>query len=298
MTPEEAQQILAASLLVSGVSLVVAVGVYVWYAVMLAKVLAQYGQPAWSAWVPVYNEMQVFRIGGQQPWLALLLFVPIAQVVGLVFKVFALHRISKQSWRGVGTTVLGVLLPPVWATVLAVGPSPDPERGRMSRGAATGPVPPVQPNGPLAAPFPAAPQMVQAAPIQPAPAQPAPAVPVPISPDLASSPFAPPSAFGVDEPARVPGRIEPMPPMSGPVPAGLPARTVEPAPAPATPTFATITNPFIATSSDGAPASASVPSPPAAPTTPFASPFATPAAPAVTPAAPYAAAAGAGARQG
>ncbi|GAA1839922.1 DUF5684 domain-containing protein [Agromyces salentinus] len=296
MTPEEAQQIAAASLLVSGVTFVIAIGLYVWYAFMLAKVFAQYGRPAWSAWVPVYNEMQVFRIGGQQPWLALLLYVPLAQVVGLVFKVFALHRISRQSWRGVGTTVLGVLLPPVWATVLAVGPSPDPERGRMSRTGATGSIPPVQPSGPLAAPYPeattggplaaprpavdatpvAASAHVAPAPIGAVPITPAPAAPVrpaaqpttgPLAapaagqatpaPDPASSPFAPPSAFGIDEPPRVPGRIEPLPPMPGapqaqpqdrPAEAQAPGQAAVPSPAPAqAPTFATLTNPFMAT---------------------------------------------------
>jgi hypothetical protein len=287
MTPEEAQQIVATSLLMSGVSVVVGIGVYIWYAVMLAKVLAHYGLPAWSAWVPVYNEMQVFRIGGQQPWLALLLYVPIVQLVGLVFKVFALHRISRQSWRGVGTTVLGVLLPPVWATVLAVGPSPDPERGRMSRGTTSGSIPPVQPSGPLAGSYPDVSQggLMQApvapAPITPAPITPLPsasiqpaaaqAAPLPTTPDPASSPFAPPSAFGIDEPPRVPGRIEPLPPMPGsaPVPAPAdaeaPAPIPVPAPAPAqAPTFATLTNPFMATPPAAAPAPA--------PVSPFAAP--------------------------
>ncbi|MGI9824693.1 DUF5684 domain-containing protein [Agromyces sp. Marseille-Q5079] len=301
MTPDEAQQIAAASLMVTGVSLLVAIGVYVWYALMLAKVFAQFGQPAWSAWVPVYNEMQVFRIGGQQPWLALLLYVPLAQVVGLVFKVFALHRISKQSWRGVGTTVLGVLLPAVWATVLALGPSPDPERGRMPRGPVTGPIPPVQPGGPLANPYaaaqPAAPgatplpgwlvpgaaavaapaaavaepvappapvQSVQAAPAPTANAQ---ATPLPAAPDPASSPFAPPSAFAAAEPQRVPGRIEPLPPMPGSAPTPTPApepdqhwvQAQQPVPAqplapaqpvapatPRAPVYGTVPNPFIA----------------------------------------------------
>ena len=111
MTPVDSQQLVAASLMSVGFSLLIGIGLYVWYAAMLSKVFVRFGQPGWSAWVPVYNEMQLFRIGGQQPWLALLLYVPLAQIVGIVFKVFALHRISQQSWRGVGTTVLGVLVP-------------------------------------------------------------------------------------------------------------------------------------------------------------------------------------------
>ncbi|WP_344312304.1 DUF5684 domain-containing protein, partial [Agromyces terreus] len=217
MTPEEAQQIAVASLLTSGLSLVIGLGVYVWYAIMLAKVLAQFGRPGWAAWIPVYNEMQVFRIGGQQPWLALLLYVPLVQIVGLVFKVFALHRISTQSWRGVGTTILGVLLPPVWATVLAVGPSPDPERGRMPRGPVSGAIPPVQPNGPLAAPHPGA-----AEPVAPFGAPPA-GPPAPAAPGSAPLPV-----------WLVPGApVPPAPPQGAPLPFDPPqGAPFEPAPAP------------------------------------------------------------------
>ncbi|SFR68207.1 FHA domain-containing protein [Agromyces sp. CF514] len=153
MTPADAQQLAAVTMAFVAISCAIGLGLYVWYAVMLSKVFAHAGLRSWSAWVPVYNQMQVFRLGGQHPLLALLLYVPIAQVVGLVFLVMALHRISGQYWRGVGTTVLGVLLPPVWATVIALGPSPDPERGRMPvRGASAGSIPPVAPGGPLSDP--------------------------------------------------------------------------------------------------------------------------------------------------
>ncbi|WP_232338896.1 DUF5684 domain-containing protein, partial [Agromyces aureus] len=147
MTPAEAQQLAAVTLTMVAVSFALGAGLYVWYSVMLARVFAHAGLTPWSAWVPVYSQMQVFRLGGQNPWLALLLLVPIAQLAGLFFLILALHRISGQYWRGVGTTVLGVLLPPVWATVLALGPSPDPERGRMPvRGASSGAIPPVAPG--------------------------------------------------------------------------------------------------------------------------------------------------------
>ncbi|GAA1780473.1 DUF5684 domain-containing protein [Agromyces lapidis] len=196
MTPVDSQQLVAATFMTVGFSLLIGIGLYVWYAAMLAKVFVRFGQPAWSAWVPVYNEMQLFRIGRQQPWLALLMYVPLVQIVGLVFKVFALHRISTQSWRGVGTTVLGVLLPPVWATVLATGPSPDPELGRMPmRAPGTGEIPPVAPGvpgGPLAAaPAAVAPQPAPLiAPFVPAAPVAAPVAPQ-SAPPVATQPAAP-----------------------------------------------------------------------------------------------------------
>lgn len=302
MTPVDSQQLVAATFMAIGFSLLIGIGLYVWYAAMLARVFTRFGQPGWSAWVPVYNEMQLFKIGRQQPWLALLMYLPLVQLVGLVFKVFALHRISTQSWRGVGTTVLGVLLPPVWATVLATGPSPDPELGRMPlRGAGTGEIPPVAPGvpgGPLAgAPQFGAPQQAQAAeqpaplvapfvpaapvappaapPVAPAAATPpaTPAAPIVAAPahlsaaaqawasplndapdaaspaplaeshDSVSSLFAPPSSqppvapvadHGVVAP-RIPGRIEPLPPIPpAPAPAPEPAAPHAASPAPTT----------------------------------------------------------------
>ncbi|WP_022889622.1 DUF5684 domain-containing protein [Agromyces italicus] len=200
MTPVDSQQLIAATFMTVGFSLLIGIGLYVWYAAMLAKVFARFGQPAWSAWVPVYNEMQLFKIGRQQPWLALLMYLPLVQIVGLVFKVFALHRISTQSWRGVGTTVLGVLLPPVWATVLATGPSPDPELGRMPmRASGTGEIPPVAPGfpgGPLAAP------PVAAAP-QPAPLIAPFVTAAPVAPPVATPPAATPSAAPATPPVHM-----------------------------------------------------------------------------------------------
>ncbi|MFF2388766.1 DUF5684 domain-containing protein [Agromyces sp. NPDC058104] len=336
MTPVDSQQLVAATFMAVGFSLLIGIGLYVWYAAMLAKVFARFGQPAWSAWVPVYNEMQLFKIGRQQPWLALLMYVPLAQVVGLVFKVFALHRISTQSWRGVGTTVLGVLLPPVWATVLATGPSPDPELGRMPlRGAGAGEIPPVAPGvpggplaaaphlapapqpAPLVAPFvpaapvapaaataptappapivaaapPAAPAHMSAAaqawasPLNDAPASEAPArataapvVPHVVTDDSVSSLFAPPSSqppvapvaeHGVVAP-RIPGRIEPLPPIPqapAPEPAAAPP-AVPPAASPAPAVDAVPPQPSGAAAAYAALAAPLGAQPPAAPAVP------------------------------
>ncbi|KQM82143.1 DUF5684 domain-containing protein [Agromyces sp. Leaf222] len=248
MTPADAQQLAAVTMTMVAVSFILGIGFYVWYSVMLAKVFSQAGLTPWSAWVPVYSQMQVFRLGGQNPWLALLLYVPIVQVAGLVFQVMALHRISGQYWRGVGTTVLGVLLPPVWATVLATGPSPDPERGRMPvRGASTGAIPPVAPGGPLAAsvaavaagwPAPAAPGAHAAPAIVPAPRI-QPATPVsPVShaapaPTAAAAPSVPPVAPAIERVPRIPGRIEPLPVMPATSASQLNAERVAPAVAPA-----------------------------------------------------------------
>jgi len=274
MTPADSQQFAVVMLVTTLVWFVVALGLYVWYAAMLARVFEKFGLPAWSAWVPVYNEMQLFGLGGQPKWAAILLYVPIVQLVGLYFRILAVHRVTTQCWRGVGTTVVGILLPPVWATMLALGAAPDPERGRLPKpfGTNTGPspvaqgplaagqpgvIPPVAPQGsaflPSQEPFAAggpghAPAHAPFSAPAPATARPAPAAP-------AAAPIVPPS-FAVPPVT---------PPAGGTLPPAPPQQPAAPVAQPAAPVFA----------------------PPAAPAAPPAAPAASaPAAPAASPAAP------------
>lgn len=280
MTNADTQQLAALSLMMLGISFLVAVGVYVWYAVMFAKVLKRFGQPAWSAWVPVYNEMQLFKIGGQQPWLALLLYVPLAQIVGIVFKVFALHRISQQSWRGIGTTVLGVLLPPVWATVLAFGPSPDPEQGRMPvRSTPAGEIPPVAPTGPLAGTAPGAPAPAAAAPSTP--------VAAPAAPDgwfLAQQQQAGPAPIVPPAPTAAP--VQPAPPVQTAPPASWAAPANAAPPAAAVPGSATVAGPAVPPPASAEPGGTGATGGAAALSSLFAPPSDAPPAPAAAPAEP------------
>ncbi|MGX5697952.1 DUF5684 domain-containing protein, partial [Agromyces soli] len=221
------QQLAVVMLVMTTVWLLVAVGVYVWYAAMLAKVFAKFGLPAWQAWVPVYNQMQLFGLGGQPKWAAILLYLPIVQLVGLYFLILAVHRVTTQCWKGVGTTVLGILLPPVWATMLAFGPAPDPERGRLlhATGApATGPTPIA--SGPLGALPPVPPVPPQGAPI-PAPAGFAGAPAGPAAPAF-GAPSAPAAAvFGAPSapaPPAAPTTPAPAPPIGSAVePTATPA---------------------------------------------------------------------------
>lgn len=240
-TQADAQQLAVVMLVMTTVWFLVAIALYVWYAAMLAKVFQKYGLPAWQAWVPVYNQMQLFGLGGQPKWAAILLYLPIVQLVGLYFLILAVHRITTQNWRGVGTTVLGVLLPPVWATILAGGPAPDPERGRMVRPAgapATGPSPVA--SGPLAvgqyqgvppvAPLGAPPAPPQGAPYG-APAAPYPAA----APAAPAQPFAAPAAFAPPAPAQPAAPAAPAAAFQPPAPAAPAAVPAPAAPAPAAP---------------------------------------------------------------
>lgn len=142
------------------VPVVVGVLAYVWLALALAAVLRKAGVEAWRAWVPVYNVWTLLELGAVRGWwalvaagigaLAALLAVPFqalaassggargavvvllgvglqatlvlaALAVYVVVLARALSRVNPSFGLGAGYTVLGVLLLPVWASVVGWG---------------------------------------------------------------------------------------------------------------------------------------------------------------------------------
>jgi hypothetical protein len=122
-------------------------GVYLWYAFALSKVFPRLGAEGWKAWVPILNEAELLARGGVPAWSVVYYFIPVLQFYGLYLKVIALSRINAQFGYGAGMTVLGLLLSPVWASVLAWGaprtaPAFDERVASMlpAAGVATGPL--------------------------------------------------------------------------------------------------------------------------------------------------------------
>ena len=127
-----APDLVAASAVVTGVTALIGLGVYVWYAFALSKLFPKLEQDGWKGWVPVLNEATILQIGGRPAWNVVFYFIPIVQLYGLYLKVLATHDINKRFGRGAGFTVLAILLPPVWATLLAWGAPPYPEGDRLA----------------------------------------------------------------------------------------------------------------------------------------------------------------------
>ncbi|MFS0853087.1 DUF5684 domain-containing protein [Microbacterium sp. 179-I 3D4 NHS] len=146
MTPSAEAGLLASLLITIGVTLVVGLAIYVWYAIALSRLFPRIGGEGWKGWVPILNEAEILARGGQPAWAAVLFLVPVANLYALYLKVRATHRINEQFARGAGSTVLAILLPPVWATILAAGPDPYPEGDRLAA---------LQPPGPRRTPQPA-----------------------------------------------------------------------------------------------------------------------------------------------
>ena len=118
--------------IVGGVGVLVGLAVYVWYALALSRLFPRIDGEGWKGWVPVLNEAEILARGGVPAWSVVFYFIPIVQLYGIYLKVVATHRINRRFGRGAGMTVLAILLPPVWATILAWGTPPHPEGERLA----------------------------------------------------------------------------------------------------------------------------------------------------------------------
>ncbi|MGX1793008.1 DUF5684 domain-containing protein [Microbacterium sp. NPDC055312] len=302
-------------IVVIGIALIVGLGCYLWYAIALSKLFARLGEEGWKGWIPVLNEATILTLGGKPAWNAVLLFIPIVQLYGLYVKIVAVHRINRRFDRGAGLTVLAVLLPPAWATVLVVGPLPYPEGDRLA-GIRPGPLrkpadagsadsheflaPPILPPGSVAPPAPAYGGGGAVPGVSGAPAHASSSVVPPLAP-----PLEPASAAGAAAPAGRPPAPEPVggsapliesvpwtsgqpgvtapappPPAAAPGAPAPPAASIPPA-APAPAPAASAPAPAPAPPAASVPPAAPAPAAEAAPATPLVHPApAAPAAPA------------------
>lgn len=174
----------AAAIIVSLFWLVLAVGMLVWYLWAMARLFPRIGMKSTDGWIPVWNQWKLLERVGLPGWVVLLAFVGLGIVPGIMM-IIAMHRLGREYGAGAGYTVLGVFIPPLWATLFAnfVGESGAQIPGRAAPGVAPA-APPVtspfavnpqhsfgQPQAPAGYAAPQAPQF--AAPAAPA----APAVP-------------------------------------------------------------------------------------------------------------------------
>lgn len=236
MTPSAETGLATMLAIVGGVGLLIGIAVYVWYALALSRLFPRIDGEGWKGWVPVLNEAEILARGGVPAWSVVFYFIPLVQLYGLYLKVVATHRINRRFGRGAGMTVLAILLPPVWATVLAWGAPPYPEGDRLdalqpgprrtpqpsaapARDASGYTIPSLAPHGAtpsqtsgLVFPDYAAPPMAEAAPpaaaaapntAAAAPRSFAPPASAPQDAPAAPAAFAPPPAFAAQPPAFV-----------------------------------------------------------------------------------------------
>lgn len=189
---------------------------YVWTALALAAVFRKSGELGWRAWVPILNQVVLFRLGGVSPLLLLLYLLPGVGLLAVwVFQIIACHRINVSFGLGTGMTVLAALLLPVWASVVGFGSSrwvgdeagprrtgPTAGSSRSSSFDPVGPQLPAPPSSGAGTPFFGRTTLDQVystasdvvAPPAPAPGRPAPFAPSAVPVSRSEAPIAPPTA--------------------------------------------------------------------------------------------------------
>ncbi len=89
--------------IVFGIWGIVMLPIYIYFALTLmvtAKKLEQ--KNAWFAWVPILNIILMLQCAGLSPWLFLLTFVPLANIIVLIFAYMKIaERRGFESWLGI-----------------------------------------------------------------------------------------------------------------------------------------------------------------------------------------------------
>jgi hypothetical protein len=266
MTPTDAEAVVG--LAITGMLLggIAGAAVYIWYGLALSKLFTKLGAESWRGWVPIVNEMEILARGGVPSWSVVYYFIPVVNLYGLYLKATAVHRINEQLGRGIGSTVLGILLPPVWASILAWGATApvagvDAKKVETMRGSgaapsstATGPLgaeaSPTAPRAPFS-PVASDPSGYALPIVQPVAPRPAPAFappvaepqeaaavrPAPGAPDAASAAAAPAAVivnpWAQQSSAPAPAPILSAPPTIAARPEPTPVAAPEPTPVPA-----------------------------------------------------------------
>jgi hypothetical protein len=99
---------------VSLFGVVLYIGLYALTSYLLGRIFAKAGEKPWKAWVPIYNTVVLFRIGGYSPWWIL---VPFANAIVYLA---AHYKIGKSLGKSGWFVLLALFLYPVWLVWLAL----------------------------------------------------------------------------------------------------------------------------------------------------------------------------------
>ncbi|MEO6944823.1 MAG: DUF5684 domain-containing protein [Lacisediminihabitans sp.] len=103
--------------------LVLIAGVYVVFSWLLSRVFRKARIPAWKAWVPIYNYWVFLELGGQQGWLAILMLVPVANIVATVFLCIAAYNIGLAFGKEGIWVLMYIFLPWLWIAIVGLDSS-------------------------------------------------------------------------------------------------------------------------------------------------------------------------------
>lgn len=96
---------------------------YVVFSLLLSRIFKKAGVETWKAWVPVYNSWTLLELGGQKGFWAILMLIPVVNIVAVVFNCIAMYNIGLKFGKSGEFVLWAIFLPIVWFIWLATDDS-------------------------------------------------------------------------------------------------------------------------------------------------------------------------------
>lgn len=92
--------------------------------VAMWKLFTKAGKPGWASIIPIYNVVVMFQIVGINPWLIILMFVPIVNFFAiLVLAIMMCSRLAKAFGKSTGFAIGLFFLNTIFILILGLGDS-------------------------------------------------------------------------------------------------------------------------------------------------------------------------------
>ena len=117
LSGEQQAKVVAAMLLVALISSLI---IYLITAWSLSRIFKKVGIESKKAWIPIYNVWTMLKLGGQKGFWAILVLIPVANLVALVFIYIAMYHIGLKFGKSKSFVLVGIFLHLIWYIWLAV----------------------------------------------------------------------------------------------------------------------------------------------------------------------------------
>ena len=116
ITPENAFQFSVGFIIFGIIMLIVG---YIITSFIISRIFKKAGVKQSIAWIPIYNTWKILEMGDQKGFWAVLMFVPVINILALIFMILAMFNISKKFKKPDWFFILGIFVPIVWYGILA-----------------------------------------------------------------------------------------------------------------------------------------------------------------------------------
>ncbi len=107
-----------------GVYMAIATVIGILSIIAMWKIFTKAGKPGWASIIPIYNIIVLFQLVGLTPWLLLLYFIPIINVIAaIVLMIMVSIRLAKAFGKSSGFTVGLIFLNTIFILILGLGDS-------------------------------------------------------------------------------------------------------------------------------------------------------------------------------